>query len=350
MRDLIYENFYTAESPEELFLMHHGIKGQKWYHRRFQNEDGSLTAAGRARYLTGKAKDYVSKKYEEHKEASKVKKEKRDADNLKKAIDEGDYKAVNKYKSKMTTAQLQEAINRVRLTTQLNSLAPRKTSLIDNVTRGMQTISNVTNSVNNAVRGIDNFKKTLTERNQSDYDKSINQARNDAIKDARDSLKKKGYSLEDQERAARGAAEAFDKAVKDSDKNSKDRGSNTDFYSSLVSSGIIKPSEGKKKGKKGGGDNDGGDSDAKEKKKSEGKASSYNDSSIKRHSILSSAMLSATVSEATKAKRPPISADALRKSVSSIDSGDWSSDWDRIKQFRNRDNRSSGPKLKSYSF
>ena len=31
-------------------LIHHGIKGQKWYVRRYQNEDGSLTAEGKARY------------------------------------------------------------------------------------------------------------------------------------------------------------------------------------------------------------------------------------------------------------------------------------------------------------
>lgn len=32
-------------------LYHHGIKGQRWGVRRFQNEDGSLTSAGRSRYL-----------------------------------------------------------------------------------------------------------------------------------------------------------------------------------------------------------------------------------------------------------------------------------------------------------
>lgn len=35
---------------EDEVLVHHGIKGQKWGVRRFQNADGSLTVAGRRRY------------------------------------------------------------------------------------------------------------------------------------------------------------------------------------------------------------------------------------------------------------------------------------------------------------
>jgi len=35
------------------YLSHSGIKGQKWGIRRYQNEDGSLTAAGKARYGPG---------------------------------------------------------------------------------------------------------------------------------------------------------------------------------------------------------------------------------------------------------------------------------------------------------
>ena len=37
-------------------LQHHGIKGQKWGVRRFQNKDGSLTPAGRRRYDDGDGK------------------------------------------------------------------------------------------------------------------------------------------------------------------------------------------------------------------------------------------------------------------------------------------------------
>ena len=57
-------------------LTHHGIKGQEWGVRRFQNEDGSLTSAGEQRYLTGRERREakrvakVSKKIEkQHKNA-----------------------------------------------------------------------------------------------------------------------------------------------------------------------------------------------------------------------------------------------------------------------------------------
>lgn len=42
--DYVYQN-------GELYLAHHGILGQKWGVRRFQNPDGSLTSEGRKRYL-----------------------------------------------------------------------------------------------------------------------------------------------------------------------------------------------------------------------------------------------------------------------------------------------------------
>lgn len=41
----------------EDYLMHHGIKGQKWGVRRFQNPDGSLTAKGMKRYNRYAKKD-----------------------------------------------------------------------------------------------------------------------------------------------------------------------------------------------------------------------------------------------------------------------------------------------------
>lgn len=37
------------------FLYHHGIKGQKWGIRRFQNDDGTLTEEGKKRYGVGES-------------------------------------------------------------------------------------------------------------------------------------------------------------------------------------------------------------------------------------------------------------------------------------------------------
>lgn len=48
---------YLPTYTDSLYLIHHGIKGQKWGVRRYQNEDGSLTEAGKAREKRWKGPD-----------------------------------------------------------------------------------------------------------------------------------------------------------------------------------------------------------------------------------------------------------------------------------------------------
>ena len=43
-------------------LYHYGIKGMKWGIRRYQNSDGSLTAAGKRRYERDVAENKAKKK------------------------------------------------------------------------------------------------------------------------------------------------------------------------------------------------------------------------------------------------------------------------------------------------
>lgn len=47
---------------ENTYLCHHGVKGQKWGVRRYQNKDGSLTDEGRRAYGYGKGADRVIRK------------------------------------------------------------------------------------------------------------------------------------------------------------------------------------------------------------------------------------------------------------------------------------------------
>lgn len=54
---------------------HHGIKGQRWGVRRFQNEDGTLTDKGKKRYmnsdgsLNDKGKKFISERYKKYQSA-----------------------------------------------------------------------------------------------------------------------------------------------------------------------------------------------------------------------------------------------------------------------------------------
>lgn len=57
----ILKNTTFENSDVHDFLEHHGIKGQKWGNRRYQNDDGSLTALGRVHYGVGAARESVGR-------------------------------------------------------------------------------------------------------------------------------------------------------------------------------------------------------------------------------------------------------------------------------------------------
>lgn len=86
-------------------LIHHGIKGMKWYQRRYQNKDGSLTPEGRVRY--GAVYKKGSKPSTSSGESSKPK---------------------TKSVSEMTDQELQTAINRKRLENEYTRLNPQQVS------------------------------------------------------------------------------------------------------------------------------------------------------------------------------------------------------------------------------
>ena len=76
------------------YICHHGIKGQKWGVRRYQNENGSLTSAGKKRYSS-----FATKRYEKKVQKYTQKAEKQEA----KSMAAGNY-VPSKYRRKAEEA------------------------------------------------------------------------------------------------------------------------------------------------------------------------------------------------------------------------------------------------------
>lgn len=105
-------------------LYHHGIKGQRWGIRRYQNKDGSLTPAGRKRVakleseysrLTGKKTDGLSNNTHGSSSSSKTK-------NI----------------SEMSNEEIQDRIDRIRLENTLKSLTPEHVSTGQKFVNGLK--------------------------------------------------------------------------------------------------------------------------------------------------------------------------------------------------------------------
>ena len=91
-------------------LYHHGVKGQRWGIRRYQNRDGSLTAYGKKRYAKELAKLEAEKKrvrqYEQTaKKMSKLDDMRKDLDERKKALNPDDTPEPVKQQKTQTTPQ-----------------------------------------------------------------------------------------------------------------------------------------------------------------------------------------------------------------------------------------------------
>lgn len=90
-------------------LRHHGIKGQKWGVRRFQNKDGSLTPAGAKRYSADDYKSALDK-------VNKADKTLKDVKKMRNEAEAKTYEKKIKYDlSKMSDKDLQQAVNRLNM-------------------------------------------------------------------------------------------------------------------------------------------------------------------------------------------------------------------------------------------
>ena len=117
-------------------IMHHGILGQKWGVRRYQNKDGSLTAAGKKR--VGQLKDELNKLEPKKKEEGTSSSSK-----SKTKTTESESKPKQKSVHEMSDNELRDRINRIDLERRYSALtAPQKSAgrkLVENMGRNLST-------------------------------------------------------------------------------------------------------------------------------------------------------------------------------------------------------------------
>lgn len=93
-------------------LQHHGIKGQKWGVRRFQNADGSLTAEGKKRYSVSDYQQAIDKT----KTAGKIVNEAKTLNNtVKKVNDPAAERRIRKSAAEMSDIELQKRVQRLNM-------------------------------------------------------------------------------------------------------------------------------------------------------------------------------------------------------------------------------------------
>ena len=186
-------NEYRDELLDD-FLEHHGVKFQRWGHRRYQNYDGSLTPLGRIHRGLKSAKRDMSRgvksiEKDVKKAASKVKKAvgersknvrgytEHDPEKIKelvdKAIQNGDADTLYKYRNTLSTNELREAANRLNEMKRIKDFAPQHLTgaqkalkVVEGMTKANNAIGNYRKSVNNLL-GRDQKKKNKNKNGDS---------------------------------------------------------------------------------------------------------------------------------------------------------------------------------------
>jgi hypothetical protein len=134
------------ERDEELY--HHGIVGQKWYIRRYQNPDGSLTDLGRKRY--SKSKSFRKKintelkKMEEAKRAAETPEQKRA-----RLLKSNNAAEIMRDVGLLSTDEVRDRVNRLKVEKELASFVQKEPTKTE---KFATTVNKAAKGVDDAIR------------------------------------------------------------------------------------------------------------------------------------------------------------------------------------------------------
>lgn len=126
------------------YLRHHGIRGQKWGVRRFQNKDGTLTSSGRKRYADNGA---INESHEDYKKAHSPKNAR-----------------------EMSDAELRSRLNRLQMETQYSQLMKNKKTIsrgsacVGKVLKAGTTVATLTTTALTIYNNFDKIKKIVGDK------------------------------------------------------------------------------------------------------------------------------------------------------------------------------------------
>lgn len=203
-------------------LQHWGIKGQKWGVRRYQNADGTLTAAGKKRYNKELTKLREEKKVLQNKQKTQAKIDKLDA--MRKEIDDmksgkkPDAESGKKSIKDMSNEELEAAITRAKLEKDYRDAHPEV------VSRGKQYMDKLLDKViekspSTAVNLVDDYlddrvRKALGLKKTDD--KSVSEKLKQALDDAKNKRDLDDLNDREYQNLKRDAAKAeWEKKIRD---------------------------------------------------------------------------------------------------------------------------------------
>lgn len=190
------DEIFTGLAEDELFLEHHGIKGQKWGVRRFQPyRQGMKVAGGKvigaAKKVKQRFKDIGDAR--QKKKAAKVRAKaakkaqatrKANADyeaEKKKAIESGSIEDLAKFKGKLTNEEYTKAFLRLQNEKKMSDMmAANQKTVWDTIDKGMSIVQKVGGYANTIATAKENFTK---------LDKAFNGERDKDAEEAKKSIK-----------------------------------------------------------------------------------------------------------------------------------------------------------------